>query len=255
MSKKSLRLSVIIPVKNEGINVTIMLKILNAALSCTHEILVISDSPQDETIAAVHTLAKTYPSIKSIINTKGKGVKNAITTGVQAAQGDYILIFAADEVGPVLAVDDMMHLMDQGCDLVSCTRYAHGGRRLGGSFIGGILSKAANKLLYTFSLCAFTDATTGIKMFKKSMFQEITLTSRPIGWVALYELALKAQYQGFVLGEVPIISIDRLYGGTSTFSLNPWLWEYLKWFFWGIKHLSRKKITKPLIKIPQATAW
>jgi len=43
-----------------------------------------------------------------------------------------ILIFAADEVGPVLAIEDMIALIREGCDFVSCTRYAHGGRRLGG---------------------------------------------------------------------------------------------------------------------------
>ena len=62
----------------------------------------------------------------------GRGVAGAITSGVQAASGERILIFAADEVGPVLAIEDMMRLMDDGSEFVSVTRYAHGGRRLGG---------------------------------------------------------------------------------------------------------------------------
>ncbi|KPK77672.1 MAG: hypothetical protein AMJ79_02380 [Phycisphaerae bacterium SM23_30] len=41
------------------------------------------------------------------------------------------------------------------------------------------------------------------------------------------------------LGEVPIISIDRLYGGKSTFRLGPWFLEYLRWFLWGVWHLRR----------------
>ena len=44
---------------------------------------------------------------------------------------------------------------------------------------------------------------------------------------------MKAQLAGFRLGEVPIISVDRLYGGTSTFKLGPWVIEYLRWFVWG----------------------
>lgn len=247
-------LSIIIPVRNEGINIKIMLKMLDAALSVSHEILVIHDSPDDETIPVVQELSSTYTTIKCIHNTLGRGVKNAITSGVQSARGDYILIFAADEVGPVLAIDDMLALMDEGCDLVSCTRYAYGGRRLGGSFVGGITSRFANKLFHLLSGSTLTDSTTGIKMFKKSMFESLTLESKPVGWAVLFELAIKAQVHNYKLGEVPIISIDRLYGGTSTFSFGPWFWEYLKWFFWGLKRLAFKKSTKPLIRIPQTTA-
>jgi dolichol-phosphate mannosyltransferase len=252
--QKRIALSIIVPVRNEGLNIEIMLKMLDAALSIPHEILVIHDLIDDSTVPIVEKLSNTYPSIKCIHNTLGRGVKNAIITGVNNTKGDYILIFAADEVGPILAIDDMLALMDEGCDLVSCTRYAYGGRRLGGSFIGGIISRVANKLFYTFSLCTLTDATTGIKMFKKSLFKSITLESKPVGWAVLYELAIKAQLQNFKLGEVPIISIDRLYGGTSTFSLGPWFLEYLKWFIWGAKHLYGKKFHKPIVKIPKATA-
>ena len=39
--------------------------------------------------------------------------------------------------------------------------------------------------------------------------------------------------------EVPLKSVDRLFGGSSTFKPLPWIKEYLKWFFWGIKE-SRK---------------
>jgi dolichol-phosphate mannosyltransferase len=254
MVTKSITLSIVIPVRNEGINIKIMLKMLDAALSISHEILVVYDSLEDTTLPVVQELTKVYSTVKAVHNTLGKGVRKAITAGINSAQGDYILIFAADEVGPILAVDDMIELMNKGCDLVSCTRYAHGGRRLGGSVIGGILSRIANKVFYTLSFCALTDATTGIKMFRKSLFQNITLESNPVGWVALYELTIKAQLQGAKLGEVPIISIDRLYGGTSTFVLGPWLWEYLKWFFWGMKQLYGKKKIKPLIKIPKTTA-
>ena len=83
-------------------------------------------------------------------NTRGRGILNALRAGVEAAQGKYVLIFAADEVGPVLAIDDMIALMDAGCEFVSCTRYAHGGRRLGGSWIGGVLSRLANRLFRAF---------------------------------------------------------------------------------------------------------
>ncbi len=248
-----MKISILIPVRNEGMHIKIMLKILNSAIDGQHEILVIYDLPDDDTIAAVKSMGDIYPNVKLIHNNFGKGVVNAVRAGVEASAGDYILIFAADEIGPVLAIDDMVYLLDSGCDLVSCTRYAYGGRRLGGSLIGGFLSRFANKLLCVLSGSVLTDATTGIKIFKRKVFEAIQLESKPIGWAFIFEFAVKAQYQGVKLGEVPVISIDRLYGGQSTFLLWPWVKEYLKWFIWAVTHLPvLKKGNKPKIRIPQS---
>jgi dolichol-phosphate mannosyltransferase len=180
-----------------------------------------------------------FPHLRTLHNTLGAGVINAIRAGVEAAAGDIILIFAADEVGPVLAIDDMLTLMDDGCDFVSCTRYAHGGRRLGGSVIGGVLSRLANRLFHALAGSALTDSTTGIKMFRRARFADFDLQSRPVGWAVAFEMAIKAQIMGLRLGEVPIVSIDRLFGGESTFRLGPWTMEYLRWFLWGMKRLHR----------------
>ncbi|MCX5710186.1 MAG: glycosyltransferase [Candidatus Omnitrophica bacterium] len=248
------KVSILIPVRNEGINIRIMLKILNAVIDMENEILVIYDSGDDDTIPAVKSMDKLYSNVKLVHNDLGKGVVNAIRSGVKVSTGDYILIFAADEIGPVLAVDDMVALLDQGCDLVSCTRYAYGGRRLGGSLIGGFLSRIANKMLCILSGSVLTDATTGIKIFKRKVFEEIPLESRPIGWAFIFELAVKAQEKGLKLGEVPIVSIDRLYGGKSSFLLWPWVKEYLRWFFWAVRHLpAARRMEKPIVRIPQST--
>jgi dolichol-phosphate mannosyltransferase len=249
----NIKLSILIPVRNEGVDIKIMLKILQAVIEIPYEILVVYDFPEDDTVSVIQSHAAQFSQVRLIHNMLGAGVVNAVRAGVRQAQGEYILIFAADEVGPVLAINDMVSLLDNGCDFVSCTRYAHGGRRLGGSFIGGILSRLANKLFSFISSCAFSDATTGIKMFRRDVFERINLESRPIGWAFVFELAIKAQLAGMRLGEVPVISIDRLYGGKSSFALRPWVKEYLRWFLWGLRKLPGAKKTSVAIKIPQAT--
>lgn len=247
------KLSVLMPVRNEGSNIKIMLKALHAVIEVPHELLFVYDNPDDDCIETVNELEGRYPNIRLIHNQTGIGAANAIKAGVSASKGDYILIFAVDELGPILAIDDMLQLMNQGCDLISCTRYAHGGRRLGGSQVGYILSWIANKLFYYFFKSAFTDCTTGVKMFRKTLFDKINFESGPVGWTFAFEMSIKAQLQGFKLGEVPIISIDRLYGGESTFKLVPWFVGYLKWFLWGVKILKLqggKKVPQTLVRLP-----
>ena len=93
MIKKTFqKLTILLPVRNEGINITIMLKILEAVLQIPHEILVIYDDKNDNTIPIIRKLQRNYPSLKSVFNIYGKGVVNAIKAGVNAASGKYILI-------------------------------------------------------------------------------------------------------------------------------------------------------------------
>jgi GT2 family glycosyltransferase len=231
------RLSILLPVMNEGINLRIMLKILRATVSVQHEVLVVCDTLDDDSIPVVQAMQPEYPNLHIVHNTLGRGVVNAIRAGVAHAEGDAILIFAADEVGPVLAIDDMLELMKSGVEFVSCTRYAHGGRRLGGSLVGGVLSRTANRLFHKLAGSVLSDSTTGIKMFRRADFDRLDLQSRPIGWAVAFEMAIKAQMAGLRLGEVPIVSIDRLYGGESTFKLGPWVGEYMRWFVWGAQRL------------------
>jgi dolichol-phosphate mannosyltransferase len=246
----NITLSILIPVRNEGVNVKIMLKILRSVIEVPHEILIIYDNNTDDSLSTVRQVKKTYPQVKSVKNTLGVGVANAIKSGVAASEGKYVLIFAVDEIGPVIAIDDMLSLMNQGCDFVSCTRYAYGGRRLGGSMIEGLLSRAANYIFHLIIGSTFTDSTTGIKMFRRTLFEKLTLTSQ-VGWAIVFEMSIKVQEMGFKIGEVPIVSIDRLYGGTSSFQLNSWISEYFKWFLYGISHLYKSRGKKKiLVKLP-----
>jgi glycosyltransferase involved in cell wall biosynthesis len=248
-----MKLSILIPVRNDGINLKVMLKILKATVEVPHETLVVHDFPEDDSVPVVKAIKAHYPTAKTVRNTLGKGVINALRAGVEEAQGEFILIFAADEVGPVLAIEDMLHLMDQGCDFISCTRYAHGGRRLGGSIVGKMLSISANFIFHKILGGRLTDTTTGIKMFRRSIFKDLNLQAKPIGWAVVFEMAIKAQLLGLKLGEVPIISIDRLYGGKSTFHLRTWIWEYLRWLCWGaiqLRKMPDKKNAEVLVQLP-----
>jgi dolichol-phosphate mannosyltransferase len=246
-------LTVLLPVRNETMNLRIMLRILRAVLTMPHEIMVIFDSEADTSIAVVEEARATYPQVSPLLNKIGRGVAGAITSGVQAAKGDRILIFAADEVGPVLAIEDMMSLMDDGAEFVSVTRYAHGGRRLGGSVIGRLLSQTANRMLGMISGMGLTDATTGIKLFRRGDFSRLTQGTSSVGWSIAFEMAINAQLLGLKLGEVPTISIDRLFGGKSSFQLVPWVIGYFGYFAMALRKLPRAGKPSVQVRIPPGT--
>lgn len=242
--------TILLPVRNEEMNLRVMLRIIRTVLESPHELLVIHDTADDRSIPIVCEAQAGYPGLRLVQNTLGRGVINAIRAGVGEARSDIISILCADDTGPVLVVDDMLALMRDGCDFVSCTRYCHGGRRLGGSVVGGTLSRAANWFFFHLVRSPFTDATTGCKMFRKSDFERFKLEGRPIGWAFAFEMAIKARHLGLRLGEVPLVSIDRLFGGQSSFRLGPWLVEYLRWFVWGFRKTCRERAwRRPPIRV------
>jgi dolichol-phosphate mannosyltransferase len=246
----SILLTVLLPVRNETMNLRVMLRILGSVLACPHEILVVFDSKTDASAAVVEEMRVYFPEVWPIMNEIGAGVSGAIRSGVAAARGERILIFAADEVGPVLAIEDMLALMDDGVEFVSVTRYAHGGRRLGGSMIGHFLSRTANWLLHTGFGAALSDSTTGIKMFRCADFNALTKNSNSVGWTIAFDMAINAQLNGLKMGEVPTISIDRLFGGKSSFKLVPWIVAYFDLFMIALRSLPRSSDTSVRVRIP-----
>ena len=249
-------LTILLPVRHEGVNVPIMMKLMSALVETPHEVLIIYDTADDDTIPAARAVQSRYPQVRLVHNDLGRGVINALRKGVQEAKAPYVLVTCIDEVGPLLALDEMVDLLDDGCDFVAATRYAYGGRRLSGSFFGHVLSCGSNMILKAFG-SVLTDATCGLKMFRRSCFDKLNLESKPIGWVVAFEIGLKAQLCDLKLGEVPCLSFDRLYGGQSTFRIGPWFIEYLKWLFWGVREFHKRRhrpVAKPIIRIPAVTA-
>jgi len=244
MNRGLRKLSIFLPVYNEAESLKVMIKILAATVDVPYEILVIYDFPEDNSVQTAKELQQKFRDIRLIFNDLGPGVSNAVKKGLAVCDGDVILIALVDEVFPIAAIADMLELMTaKGCDFVSCTRYALGGKRLGGSLIGGILSRLANKMFRLTSGCVLSDATTGIKMARRSIFEKISIEAR-VGWAFAFELSIKAQLLGLKIGEVPVVSVDRLFGGDSTFRIGPWMSEYLKWFFWGTISLNRSKAAR-----------
>ncbi|MEK6584484.1 MAG: glycosyltransferase [Nitrospirota bacterium] len=233
-----LTLSIVIPVRNDGLNLKIMLKILSATVEVDHELLIVSESTEDESHNIVGHLSGNNPRVKFILNSLGPGVGHAICAGINESRGKYILILTADDLGPVLAIEAMCGFMDQGYDLVCPTRYALGRRCWGGPWLSRLFSRLANTLFFWIVETPLTDLTLGIKMFQSSIVRKINLEST-MGWSFALELSIKAQLNNLRIAQIPIISINRFYGGKSNFKLIPWGGAYSRLFFWGIKEFYR----------------
>ena len=239
--QQKLKLSILMPVRNEGVNLKRIIKVIGALMEVPYEVLVIYDSTDDNSIPMATAMQKENPAIKPLHNTLGRGVINAVRSGVAAAKGEYAIILPADDMGAIFDIGNMLKEIEKGYDIVSATRYAKGGKVVGGAFTSRLLSKAANKLFMVFAGSTMTDSTVGIKIFRHDAFDKIQFECKPVGWAFAFEMAIKAQLLGLKISEVPIVSINRFYGGTSTFKLNAWISEYIRWFLWGLWNVRFKR--------------
>jgi glycosyltransferase involved in cell wall biosynthesis len=234
-------LSIVLPILGKGLCLEGVLKFLTLDIEAPYEIILVCDRNElDKSV--VESISSRYPSIQWIGKKERASTLDALKQGVQEATGEYILVLCADTAGPTIAVNQMLNLAHQGNDFVSSTRYAGDGQRLGGPFFEVTLSRLANYLLYRLAGSAFTDCTTGLKLFRKDIFERLALESDSQGWVVAFEMALKAQAAGLRLGEVGSVAVDRLYGGESTCRYDREFLTYLKWFFWAFAKLPRTSI-------------
>lgn len=232
-------LTIILPIHNEKESLPIMIRLLNSTLKIKHEIIAIYEDDKDNAKSIGQELMKEIEEFKIIKNKYGRGVRFSIQTGIDLAKYDTIFITAVDEIFPIISIETMyQEIFIRNFDFVSGTRYSKGGARLGGSIIGSFLSRLSNFIFNKLTKSQLTDFTTGIKMMKKQVWNSIEFNSKPIGWAFAFELSIKAIIANYKVCEIPFKSVDRLFGGKSTFKVGAWTLEYLKWFFYGILKLN-----------------
>ena len=232
-------LTIILPIHNEKESLPIMIRLLNSTLKIDHEIIAVYEDDKDNAKTIGQELMKEIKEFKIIKNKYEKGVRFSIQTGVDFAKYDTIFITAVDEIFPIISIETMyQEIFIRNFDFVSGTRYSKGGARLGGSIIGSFLSRLCNFIFNKLTKSHLTDFTTGIKMMKKQVWNSIKFNSKPVGWAFAFELSIKTIIANYKVCEIPFKSVDRLFGGKSTFKVGAWTLEYLKWFFYGILKLN-----------------
>lgn len=221
-------LSIVVPVYNEGDAVEPVLRALTDAIATPHEILVVYDFDGDTTVPVIARLAVEVPEIRGHRNDIGRGVLNAMKSGIAASRGTYILVSMADGSDEPHLVDPMMELARAGADVVSASRYMRGGRQIGGPPVKRLLSRAAGLTLHWFGRVPTHDPTNNFKLYSRRFLDTVTIESTA-GFELALELTVKATIDGRRVEEIPTTWRDRT-AGQSNFKLRKWLPHYLQWY-------------------------
>jgi len=226
-------ISLVVPVYNEAANIQAFLRDVTNQVQKPHELLIVYDFPEDNTLPAIAAMQPLCPNVRLVHNTLGRGVLNALKAGFQASRGDVIVVMMADCSDEPRDVPAMAQLVRAGADVVAGSRYVSGGRQEGGPLLKRALSRLAGASLYYLAGLPIRDVTNNFRAYSRRVVEEISIESEA-GFALALELTLKAHWRGWRIAEVPTVWRDRT-AGQSRFRLFAWLPHYLKWYLQALR--------------------
>jgi glycosyltransferase involved in cell wall biosynthesis len=234
----------IIPVYNEGKNIARAIAEIDQKVPLSKRVLVVYDFDGDDTVPAVRELQPRYPYVSLLKNDIGRGVLNAVRSGIAAATAEVVVISMADLSDDIAVVPEMARLIrEEGHDIVCASRYCKGGRQIGGPKFKKFLSRMAGLSLHWLTGLPTHDATNAFRGYRREVLQSIPIESRG-GFEYSLEITAKAYARGYRVTETPSTWRDRS-AGTSRFQLIRWLPHYLRWYWWAIRHRPRREVSQP----------
>src|SRR6266550_4974916 len=199
-SLRAVEVSIVMPCLNEAETLAACIQKAQSAIAkdgLSAEIIVADNGSTDGSQAIAKELGA------RLVQVERKGYGSALIGGIQAAQGEFVIMGDADDSYDFTAIAPLIARLREGCDLV-----------VGNRFRGGIEPGAmpwshrwiGNPVLTFISRVFFHtpvgDAHCGLRGFRKDAFERMKL--RATGMEFASEMVIKASLKGMKIAEVPV---------------------------------------------------
>ncbi len=199
-----MKLSVIIPAHNEEDSI--------GQHQIVHEVLVVNDNSQDNTMRVIENLAEQFPTLKFVTNDGHHGYGYAVRLGLEKFTGDCVAIMMADNSD---SPDDLVKfyqvMMEKKVDCVFGTRWSKGGNVVDYPLLKRIINRSANRIIRLVMNIRYNDTTNAFKMYKREVINGLKPILAPHFNLTI-ELPLKAIIRGYSYAIVPNSWINRKHG-------------------------------------------
>jgi glycosyltransferase involved in cell wall biosynthesis len=222
------RVSIVIPVYDEGDAILGCLDRIFQSVTLPCEILVVYDDPSDSTLPYLEKYAKAESRLIPIHNTDGPGPARAIRFGIEHARAPVAVVTMADGSDDAEQIDELCKLVERGVVIAAASRYMSGGQQIGGPMLKSTLSRLAGLSLYWLARVGTRDATNSFKAYSTEFVRSVGIES-DTGFEIGIELVAKARRLGLPIAEVPTIWLERAHGA-SNFKVARWIPRYLRWY-------------------------
>lgn len=124
------RLSIVIPVCNEALGLGEMISALNTMMPSVEvrfEVILVDDGSVDETWSVIQRAARELTGFRGIRLSRNFGKEAALTAGLDAAQGDAVIVMDGDLQHPPSLIPEMVKVWNDGAaDIVEAIKHHRG---------------------------------------------------------------------------------------------------------------------------------
>lgn len=225
------RLDIIIPVFNEGENITRVLDAFRKRVETPFRVLICYDRDDDDTLPAVEA----YPERSSLdvvfVKNRAQGPHAAVMSGFEQSTSPFVLVYPADDTDNAGRIDRLVEEAERGREVVVASRFIPGGCMVGAPRLKGFLVRAAAFTLHYGARLPVRDPSNGLRLFSRRVIEQIVVESTS-GFCYSIELLVKCHRLGWPIGEVPFTWYERK-AGQSRFRVLKWVPKYLRWYIYA----------------------
>jgi len=174
-----MKLSIILPIRNESENIVKTLNLLKENIeNIDYELVIINDFSEDNSYETISNEKKNNNKIK-LFNNDIKGLGGAITLGINKSEGDVICIMMADLSDDISDLKKYYQIIkEQKLDAVFGSRFIKGSNVSGYPIKKLILNRIFNYLTKLLFLSDYNDFTNAFKIYKReSLINSMPLVS------------------------------------------------------------------------------
>lgn len=208
-------ISIIVPTRNEEHNIFPLVERIHTTLTkdgITYEIIFVDDHSEDRTEYMTQLAARTYP-IKFFKKQGKRGKAFSILEGVTKARYATVAMLDADLQYPPEALPEMIQLLKTS-DIVVANRKHYEDR-----LIRRTLNRGFRYVFGTLLFGMSHDVQSGLKVFKKEVFETIQFTPNS-GWTFDLEFLHRAREAGYLIDNYDITFYKRNSGESKIGTLK-----------------------------------
>lgn len=191
-----LPLAVVIPTKNEGDNLRMLLPAIERVLESMPEqtaVYIVDGNSSDQTVAVAEAHGVTA------LRQRGKGYGGALRTAFEDIEAEYILTLDAD-FSHHPGIIRYLYAQRKSADICIASRYVPGGYAAM-PWMRKMLSLVLNRVFRFVLSVDFLDMSSGFRLYKRSLYSKMRLEYD--SYAILEEILIKALCQGYQVREIP----------------------------------------------------
>jgi len=164
-------LSVVVPVLDEEANIEpLAARIADALDGIEHEVVFVDDGSTDGTVAEIERVGR--PGSRLLVLSRNYGQTTAMAAGIDAAEGELIVMLDADLQNDPYDIPTMMQVLERGqWDVVAGVR----AKRQDGLLLRRIPSRFANFLIRRLTGVDIRDYGCTLKLFRREVAKNLSL--------------------------------------------------------------------------------